>query len=183
MGLNLKSLNIYPDLKFRLATIEDAEFICNIRNHKYKSRHLNDIGNSVEKQVNWLKKYKEREYQGKEYYFVIEDENCTARGLLRIYNIEDESATVGSWIFEDDAPHKMAIRAELMIKNFAFTELGKKSLYFDTRIKNKPIYTYLLLQNSTLLNKDELNYYFRLDYDDFKKGIEKVKRIMQIDRL
>ena len=183
MGINLKSLNKYPDLKFRLATIEDAEFIWNIRNHKYKSRHLNEIGNSVEEQVKWLKEYKKREYRGKEYYFVIEDENCIPRGLFRIYNIEDESATAGSWIFTDDAPHKMAIRAELMLKNFAFTELGKKTLYFDTRLKNKPVYKYLLLQNATLLNKDKLNYYFRLDYDDFKNGIEKVKKMLKINRV
>jgi RimJ/RimL family protein N-acetyltransferase len=176
--ISLESLNIYPDMHFRLVEVEDADFIWNLRKHDYKSRHLHPVGDSVEVQREWLKKYKEREKEGSEYYFVISDGEKKPQGLFRIYKIEEDRAEVGSWIFSEDAPENMAVRAELMLKDFAFQELDLPNLYFDTRLKNKRIYTYSVLQKSEVIGKDDLNYYFRLNREDFKTGKEKIKNVM-----
>lgn len=180
MSINLEYLNRFPDIKFRLVTLADAEFIWTLRNHKYKSRHLHSVGETIEEQKEWLREYKQKENQGEEYYFIISDENDTPQGLFRIYNIKPDSAEVGSWIFKDDAPDLIAVRAELMLKEFAFEVLDKKDLFFDTRKKNKRIYTYSKMQYSEVIGEDQQSFYFRLSKDDFKKGKEKVKKMMQI---
>lgn len=181
MTLNLDQLNRYPDINFRLVKMDDADFIWELRNHDYKSRHLHAVGATIEEQKQWLSEYKEKEKRGEEYYFVISDVHNNRQGLFRIYNIKSDSAEVGSWIFKEDAPNFIAVRAELMLKEFAFNELGKKNLFFDTRKKNKRIYTYSKMQLSEVIDEDDKNYYFRLKKEDFAKGKEKVKEVMKIE--
>lgn len=179
--IDLSRLNRFPDMKFRLVNSEDSEFIWKLRNHDFRSRHLNSVGPTIEDQELWINQYKLKEHKGEEYYFVISDDNNTRQGLYRIYDIKPESAVVGSWIFRDNAPDFMAVRAELMLKEFAFHMLDKKVLYFETRKKNKRIYNYSMMQNSEIIEEDEQNLYFQLRKEDFTKGKEKLKKIMRID--
>lgn len=179
--INFEYLNRFPDMNIRFVMTNDAEFIWELRNHDYKSRHLHAVGSTISEQKNWLLDYKQREKRGEEYYFVISDSQNERQGLFRIYNIRPDSATVGSWIFKEGAPNYMAIRAELMLKEVAFNDLDKKTLYFDTRKKNKRIYTYSILQYSEVIGEDDENYYFKLDRDLFRQGKEKVKKLMEID--
>lgn len=167
-------------MNFRLVTLDDAEFIWDLRNDEYKSRHLHEVGPTVDDQREWLKDYKDKESRGEEFYFLISDGGNTPQGLFRIYEIQPDSATVGSWIFKEDAPNFMAIRAELMLKEFAFNNLNKSTLYFDTRKKNKRVYSYSKMHNCKVIDEDNENYYFKLDKEDFKEGKEKVKKMMQI---
>ena len=69
----------------RFVEESDAEFILSLRTDPKLSRYLHATDNDVEKQRQWIRKYKEREAHGKEYYFMyIKNENKL--GVSRIYN-------------------------------------------------------------------------------------------------
>jgi hypothetical protein len=182
MKINFSRLNRFPDMNFRFAETDDAEFIWTLRQHGYKARHLSQVGDTVASQRKWLEKYKEREKQGTEYYFVISGSDGERYGLYRIYDIDEAAGTCqsGSWIFRDDSPANLAVRAEIMMKDLMFEELGIKTLYYDTRLKNKRIYTYSLLQNAELIRRDELNYYFKLTREQFRDGRKNLLEKFQI---
>ena len=64
----------------RFVEESDAEFILSLRTDPKLSRYLHATDNDVEKQRQWIRKYKEREAHGKEYYFMyIKNENLAYR--------------------------------------------------------------------------------------------------------
>ena len=73
----------------------DAQFILDLRT-KEKAKYLSKTDNNLDNQINWIKNYKNREKDGKEFYFVIENKENEKIGLVRAYNIKDNSATSGS---------------------------------------------------------------------------------------
>ncbi len=62
-------------------TIEDAEFICAIKQNKEKTKCLSKVDGTVESQKEMLKSYKKREEDKKEFYFVIEPKTVDNLGL------------------------------------------------------------------------------------------------------
>ena len=67
MKIESKNINL------RLVNINDAETIINFR--KRNGKYLSKTNFNVADQVNWLSKYKIREKQKKEFYFIIENKN------------------------------------------------------------------------------------------------------------
>ena len=59
-------------LNFRFVVESDAEFILDLRTHKKLARYISYTDNSLENQINWIKRYKEREAAGLEYYILFE---------------------------------------------------------------------------------------------------------------
>ena len=80
----------------RLVEIEDAEFILNLRLDQTKSRYISKVENDLTKQINWLKDYKKRESEKKEYYFIIEDKVHEKYGVVRLYDFIDDSFCWGT---------------------------------------------------------------------------------------
>ena len=62
-------------LHVRLVREEDAEFIVRLRTNEHNSRYIHDTVADVEQQKVWLRTYKQRELEGKEYY------------VLKIHNV------------------------------------------------------------------------------------------------
>jgi hypothetical protein len=69
---------------FRLAEIEDAEFIVSMRQND-KNKFLAEV--DINDQIKWLRKYKEREFDKSEYYFVICTNYNEPCGAVRIYEL------------------------------------------------------------------------------------------------
>ena len=57
-------------LHVRLVREEDAEFIVKLRTNEHNSRYIHDTVADVEQQKVWLRAYKQRELEGKEYYLL-----------------------------------------------------------------------------------------------------------------
>ena len=56
----------------RTVNIKDAEFIFLMRQNELKTKYLSKVNDSVEDQKKWIQKYKQREADKQEFYFVIE---------------------------------------------------------------------------------------------------------------
>ena len=80
-------------LKVRLVQEEDADFIVKLRTSPKASNFLHYTDCDINKQKEWIKEYKTREMEGKEYYFVF-IKNNQKQGLIRLYNINGKQFTV-----------------------------------------------------------------------------------------
>ena len=127
MLINGKNINL------RTVTEEDAEFIYTMRQNKDKTKYLSKVIGTVESQKEWIKNYKQREENKKEFYFVIESKDKEKLGLVRMYDFQDDSFCWGSWLIKEDAPKTTAIESALQIYEFVFEVIF--SSIFDGSIK------------------------------------------------
>ena len=58
------------DIHTRLVNEDDAEFIIDLRTDKDLSRYIHDTSPDLDNQIQWIREYKKREAEGKEYYFI-----------------------------------------------------------------------------------------------------------------
>jgi hypothetical protein len=110
-------------LHVRLVREEDAEFIVKLRNDPQKGRYISVTSNSVDDQIRWIKLYKKRECEGKDYYFIYSYQGQLA-GVNRIYEIEDNHFIHGSWVFGDNTPPYCALAAGIIARELAYDTLG-----------------------------------------------------------
>lgn len=112
-------------ISYRLVNENDAEYIFKLRSNPELSKYISSIHGGVQDQVEWIRKYKKREEEGTDYYFIFYKEKRPV-GLYRMYNIHGDVFTTGSWVFEKDAPGECSVLAVIIINELAFEELGMK---------------------------------------------------------
>ncbi|MCG3713221.1 GNAT family N-acetyltransferase [Aliarcobacter butzleri] len=145
----------------------DAQFILDLRT-KEKAKYLSKTDNNLDNQINWIKNYKNREKDGKEFYFVIENKENEKIGLVRAYNIEDNSATSGSWIMLDGVKTEATLEGVLLLYEFILEYLGKEKIFFDVRKDNKKVWRFHKSYGAVQIDEDELDYFFEFSKDSFK---------------
>lgn len=130
-------------LHVRLVREEDAEFIVKLRTNPRLSKYIHFTDCDVIKQRNYICNYKQREYNGEDFYFIffLHDDPV---GVARIYNIEDATFTFGSWVFKEGLPYWVSIAGAIISREFAFEYLGKeKELETDgTHEDNKGVISF-----------------------------------------
>ena len=151
----------------RLVEEFDAQFILDLRT-KEKAKYLSKTDNNLDNQINWIKNYKNREKDGKEFYFVIENKENEKIGLVRAYNIEDNSATSGSWIMLDGVKTEATLEGVLLLYEFILEYLGKEKIFFDVRKDNKKVWRFHKSYGAVQIDEDELDYFFEFSKDSFK---------------
>ena len=68
----------------RLVTEEDVDFILSLRTNKELTKFIHPTDKSHEKQIQWIRDYKIREQEGREYYFIYFYKGEPV-GLNRVY--------------------------------------------------------------------------------------------------
>ncbi len=163
--------------RLRLVEESDAQFILDLRTDK-KAKYLSQTDNNLENQIKWIRNYKEREKENKEFYFVIENKENGKIGLVRAYNIEDDSATSGSWIMIDNSPIENVLESNLLIYEFIFEKLNKEKLFFDVRKDNKKVWRFHKSYGAIQIDEDELDYFFEFKKDNFNKMKDEYQRYL-----
>ena len=171
----IKKYGIY----FRLAEVKDASFILSLRINPKLNQYISPTKNDIDTQIQWIEKYKEREANKKEFYFVCEDKNKLKYGLIRIYNLNKNSFEEGSWLFAENTPEGMSIKADILCKEFGFEKLSLNYCRFEIRKKNKKVNRYHRLFNPILVREDKDNYYYILSKESFYSEKEKLLHLMQ----
>ena len=130
-------------LKARFVTENDADFIVKLRIQPHLARFISHTDNNVEKQKEWIRNYKERERQGKDYYFIYYYDEKPV-GLNRLYNIDDTSFTFGSWVFLPEAPFMCSAASAIIAREIAFDILGLKieKEVDGVHVDNKNVYRF-----------------------------------------
>ena len=127
-------------LQFRFVEESDAEFIYKLRSDKTLSKYIHDIEGGVENQCDWIRKYKEREKRGEEYYFIFY-KGVEPIGLFRLYSLKGTTFTSGSWVMKPDSPLEFVVSIPLICREIAFDKLGMEfeDNYDACHIDNKKV--------------------------------------------
>lgn len=163
-GYNYNNLICLGDnIILRIAEEKDAEFILQLRNKKEVKKYISDTNISLEQQKEWLRNYKTREENGQEFYFIVEDKNKIPCGTVRIYEIEEDRCTWGSFILDKSRPDGTSLEVILLSINFIKFNLGIENIYLDVRKENlKAIHIYEKF-GFKRIKEDNLNYYYILE--------------------
>jgi len=165
-------------IKPRFVEKEDAAFILKLRTDSKLGRYLSATVNNVKKQEEWIEKYKEREHSKQEFYFLFENKEIKF-GVSRIYNLDAVSFEAGSWLFSQKSPEGVSILADLFTRDFVFNNIPSMEFCrFEVRKENKPVVNYHKRFNPELFNEDNLNFYFRLNRDNYFKFREQLLSLL-----
>ena len=166
------------NINLRTVEVEDAEFIFEMRQNQDKTKYLSKITGTVESQKEWIKNYKQREYEQKEFYFVIESNNSQKLGLVRMYDFQNESFCWGSWLIKEDAPKSTAIESALQIYEFGFYNLDFSKSHFDVRKGNDKVVAFHQRFGAKIVDENDLDYFFNFEKSDYEVTKEKYRRYL-----
>jgi len=166
------------NITLRLIELSDLNFIFNMRQNKNKTKYLSDISEDIQVQKKWIEAYKDREKEAKEYYFIIESKQKEELGLVRIYDLQKDSFSWGSWLIKDDAPNNTGIESVLQIYEFAFYRLSYCKSHFEVRKDNLKVNAFHLRFGAVKTGEDNLNFYYEYTKTKYEKIREKYKRYL-----
>ena len=154
-------------LRLRLVTPEDAAFIHGLRTDPAYNLHLSPVTGTVEDQRTWIEAYKTREAAGEEFYYIIERHDDVPCGVVRLYDITEETFTWGSWILNQDKPPKAALESAILIYDIGFFTLNKSCAVFDVRADNERTLRFHRRFGACGTGSDTENLYFELSRERF----------------
>lgn len=129
-------------IRLRLIEEADAEFVLKLRLDDNYNKYLSSVVADVEAQKSWIKSYKLDEAAGNQYYFIIERHDGMPCGTVRIYDIQGDSFSWGSWILNENKTRYSAIESAYLIYSFGFDQLGFKKCHFDVRRENTKVISF-----------------------------------------
>lgn len=164
---------------FRLVDVDDAEFILSLRTDENLSKFLSKTKNDIHEQQKWIKKYKEREKQGQEYYIICVDESKNEKlGLYRIYNLSEKGFETGSWLFKSKTNSNISVFTDLFLRNIFFSKFGYEHCFFEVIKGNDKVLKYHMMFRPMLIEEDGKRLYFKLSRENFEKHKNKLIKIM-----
>lgn len=169
-----------PNLALRLIRPDDAEYVFDLRSDPHYNTHLSAVTGTPEDQRRWIETYKTRETAGAEYYYIIERlSNNLPCGLVRLYDIEGEQFTWGSWILDENKPSKAALESAILSFGVGFNVLSKQKGLIDVRAQNLRAIEFYRRFGMTEVQDDEQNIYFIYPRERFEADYEAHMRILQ----
>lgn len=165
----------------RLVNEADAEFILGLRTNIKLSRFLHPTDNDLEKQKEWIRQYKYREREGKDYYFIYSSQNVNF-GLNRIYNIEGNKCTGGSWICMPGTPPEKAIPSMILARDIMFEFLDLEEDNFDVRKGNHAVLKFHRMMSCIQTGETELDILFTATKETHLTGRNRIIKLLGINK-
>lgn len=159
-------------IRLRFVEDTDAEFILSLRLDDRYNTFLSSVSPDVEAQKKWIRKYKDDEKNGIQYYFIIERLDGTPCGTVRIYDIRNDSFCWGSWILNEKKTRYAALESAFLVYEFGFNQLGFKKSHFDVMKGNKGVIKFHTRIGAVKTSEDEINDYFEITEEAVEKAKE-----------
>ena len=178
MHMNIKKLSgttVYLDL----VEEKDAEFICSLRNNPSLNNFLSKSTALPEIQRQWIRAYKTREAENKEYYFIIHrKDNDLPIGTIRLYDFLEhlKSFCWGSWILNENKTPSAAIESALLIYRLGFEILGFEQSQFDVRKDNQKVSAFHVKLGAVKVAENDLDIFYvfpKAQYHSLKTKYQK----------
>ncbi|HIF9399490.1 TPA: GNAT family N-acetyltransferase [Photobacterium damselae] len=166
----------------RLVQPSDAEFIYNLRINDNLNKYLSSVSGGVENQRQWIEKYKEKEQNDEEFYFIIyRKETQEAIGTVRLYDfIKDKNSFCwGSWILNEDKTRYSALESALLVYELAFKKLDFEQSHFDVRKNNIKVIGFHKKFGAVKVDENELDYFFIYKKSDYLEYSKKLTRFLK----
>lgn len=149
-------------IKLRLVEEDDAEFILSLRLDDRYNSFLSKVGPNLKSQKEWIKKYKQDETEGKQFYFIIERLDGEKCGTVRLYDFRNDSFSWGSWILNENKTRYAAIESALLVYRYGFDVLGFERSHFEVMNDNKNVISFHEKMGAARVDNDEINIYFEI---------------------
>lgn len=167
-------------LAMRLVEPSDATFIHGLRTDPAFNRHLSVVTGDVADQRAWIEGYKQREAEGREFYYVFERlDDGAACGLVRLYEITQSNFTWGSWIMADNKPAKGALESALLSFEIGFETLDRPLALVDVRRDNAHAFAFYQRLGMRELRRDEQDIYLDYSRDQFRAARDELWRVVE----
>lgn len=153
-------------LHCRLVNEDDAAFIIRLRSDEKRGRFIHATDDSVEVQRDWIKSYKKREAEGKEYYFIY-DIDGVPFGVNRIYDVHDNFCTEGSWVCLPLEDSSKSIASALIIRDLIFEYFEFEYDLFNVSVGNNKVKKFHKICGATIISETPEEYSFKLRREDY----------------
>lgn len=167
-----------PNLVLRLIETEDAGYVHGLRTDARYNRYLSEVRGTVEDQRRWIENYKSREAAGSEFYYVIERKDGVRCGVVRLYGIDQDSFTWGSWILDENKPSKAALESAYLLYFLGFCLLGLSRSTFDVRRDNTNTLAFHRRFGATETHADELDVFFMYPRERYERDRPELLKIV-----
>lgn len=148
-------------LRLRPVQPEDAGYIHALRVNPAYNRHLSPVTGTVADQRAWIERYQAREAAGQEIYYIIERRDTGQPcGTVRLYDIEADRFTWGSWILDETKPPKAALESAVLSFGVGFDDLGCDLACVDVRLDNAHAAAFYRRLGMTETNRTPRDIYF-----------------------
>lgn len=156
-------------------TEEDAAIIIDFRTDVKRRRFISATDNDITRQREWIRDYKLRENEGKEYYFIAEDQSDVKFATYRVYDMRDGICEIGSWVSAPQYPNaNNSVKVDIIIKEFVFETLGYSVLKFSVFRENTTVIKYHKLFEPEIAEETENNIIFHLSKENFFKNRNRI---------
>lgn len=173
--MNLDSKTI----RLRLIEENDANFVLTLRLDSNYNQFLSAVTPDLDSQIAWIKKYKEDENAGKQFYFIIEKLDGTPCGTVRLYDFTEDSFCWGSWILNENKTRFSALESAFLVYQFAFDELGFTKCHFDVRKGNEKVISFHEKMGAEKTGETELDFLFEITKEAVNIQRDKLKSKLQ----
>lgn len=149
-----------PNIALRLITPDDAAYVHDLRLNPAYNQHLSEVRGTAEDQRRWIADYKSREAEGREFYYVIERKDGQPCGVVRLYDLDADSFTWGSWILDATKPPKAALESAVLSFGLGFEALGRSIAKIDVRVGNEHAQAFYRRMGMTQTHQTETDIFF-----------------------
>lgn len=172
-------LNRYG-LYCRLITEDDVDFILELRANKELTKHIHQTADDRNAQLQWIREYKKREKDGREYYFIYYHDGNPV-GLNRMSSRSDLYAVSGSWLCKPGIELWMPTAINIIFNEIVFEILNIQLVVCDVRKTNKQVNKYhLMIGDVEIYESDIDNFYYRTK-DTFMPKRDKIIKLLHLN--
>ncbi len=158
-------------VRLRLVQESDAEFILKLRLDARYQQFLSPVSSDVDAQKRWIRNYKAQEAEGQQFYFIIERNDGTSCGTVRVYDLKPDSFCWGSWVLSENKTRTAALESAFLVYQFGFGDLGFKKSHFDVLKGNTAVVSFHEKKGAVQGGGEEQHYHFEIT----KESVEMVK--------
>lgn len=166
-------------LDVRLVNEQDTNYILSLRTNDTLSKFIHKTHDDVQMQLKWLSKYKIRESEGRDYYFIYSKDGNPV-GVNRIYNIHEYYGTIGSWLCSPGNDVEVSMATNLIVNDIMFEILNLDLTLFDVRKANKHVWKMHKSLGAKMVGESEIDYYFVIFKNDYFPLRDKMLNLLNI---
>ena len=153
-------------LTARLVNESDTEYILSLRTDKKLSKYIHETEDSTTKQLDWFRKYKLREYENRDYYFIYEKDGKPV-AVNRVYNICQYFGTPGSWLCSPNNEVEVSMATNFILNDIIFEILQLDFTVFDVRKANKHVWKMHIQCGAKMIGESDIDFYFVTTKQDY----------------
>ena len=104
------------------------------------------------------------------------------KGLFRLYNINNVSVTIGSWVFDSCENKMLPILADLLMCDIGFYGLNMPILLVDVRKDNRKVIKYTSFKKPFCYFEDEITFWYLLKAEEWEASKTNIMSFSEINQ-